>query len=101
MRGQIMSRFRVVTAMSSVLGLAVTIVALGAAPAGAKVFDKEHFHDSFVSDPYDCDGIPAIDAGEVNVNITAVQRASSPFPYFREHFAGTAITTNTDTGGTF
>lgn len=67
----------------------------------AKVFDKQHFHDSFVSDPYDCDGIPAVDSGEVDVHFTAVQRGSSPFPAFREHFAGIVVTTNTDTGGTF
>jgi len=96
-----MSRFRVATAMSSLLGLVATIAAIAAAPAEATVFDKEHFHDSFVSDPYDCDGTPAIDSGEVDVNITAVLRASSPFPYFREHFSGTGVTTNTETGGTF
>jgi hypothetical protein len=96
-----MTRFRVVTAMSAVLGLAATIAVVAAGPAQAKVFAKEHFHDSFVSDPYDCDGTPAIDSGEVDVHSTAVLRASSPFPYFREHFAGTVVTTNTDTGGTF
>jgi len=87
--------------MSSLLGLVATIAAIAAAPAEATVFDKEHFHDSFVSDPYDCDGTPAIDSGEVDVNITAVLRASSPFPYFREHFSGTGVTTTTETGGTF
>jgi len=87
--------------MSAVLGLAATIAVVAAGPAQAKVFAKEHFHDSFVSDPYDCAGTPAIDSGEVDVHSTAVLRASSPFPYFREHFAGTVVTTNTDTGGTF
>ena len=101
-----MTRIRRVTANLAVRGLAATIAAVAAAavttvPANAKVFDKEHFHDSSVSDPYDCDGTPAVDSNEVNVHITAVLRGSSPFPAFREHFSGTAVTTNTDTGGTF
>jgi hypothetical protein len=112
-----MTRFRVVTVISAVLGgvalsmrtaavLAATIAAIAAAavtavPADAQVFDKEHFHDSFVSDVYDCDGTPAVDSGEVDGHLTAVQRGSSPFPYFREHFSGTVVTTNTDTGGTY
>jgi hypothetical protein len=93
-----------VTAISAVLGLAATIAAVAVAaaavtavPAGAQVFDKEHFHDSSVSDVYDCDGTPAVDSGEVDGHLTAVQRGSSPFPYFREHFSGTVVTTNTDT----
>lgn len=98
-----MTRSRVVTAISPVLALAATFAAVAATavPATAQVFDKERFHDSSVSDPYDCDGIPAVDSAEVDIHITAVLRASSPFPAFREHFAGTAVTTNTDTGGTF
>jgi len=101
-----MTRIRRVTANLAVRGLAATIAAVAAAavttvPANAKVFDKEHFHDSSVSDPYDCDGIPAVDSSEVDVHLTAVLRGSSPFPAFREHFSGTAVTTNTDTGGTF
>jgi hypothetical protein len=80
---------------------ALVAIAVGAGTADAKVFDKEHFHESFVSDPYDCEGVPAVDSGEVDVHITAVLRGSSPFPAFREHFAGTVVTTNTDTGGTF
>ena len=89
--------------MSLVLTLVGTIaaVALTAGPANAQVFDKDHFHDSYVSDPYDCDGIPAVDSGEVDVHFTAVQRGSSPFPYYREHVSGTGVTTNTETGGTY
>ena len=101
-----MTRIRRVTANLAVRGLAATIAAVAAAavttvPANAKVFDKEHFHDSSVSDPYDCDGIPAVDSSEVDVHLTAVLRGSSPFPAFREHFSGTAVTTNLNTGGTF
>jgi hypothetical protein len=81
--------------------VAGVVVAVGAGTAEAKVFDKAHFHDSFVSDPYDCDGTPAIDSGEADVHLTAVRRGSSPFPYFREHLSGTGVTTNTATGGTF
>ena len=56
-----MTRIRRVTANLAVRGLAAAIAAVAAAavttvPANAKVFDKEHFHDSSVSDPYDCDG---------------------------------------------
>jgi hypothetical protein len=79
--------------------LAGAVVAVGT-PAQATVFDKEHFHESLVSDPYDCDGIPAVDAIESDINITAVLRGSSAFPAFREHFAGTVVTTNTATGRT-
>ena len=101
-----MTRIRRLTANLAVRGLAATIAAVAAAavttvPANAKVFDKEHFHDSSVSDPYDCDGIPAVDSNEVDVHLTAVLRGSSPFPAFREHFSGTAVTTNLNTGGTF
>ena len=101
-----MTRVRRATAYSAVLVLAATIAVVAAAavttvPANATVFDKEHFHDSSVSDPYDCDGTPAVDSNEVDIHITAVLRGSSPFPAFREHFSGTAVTTNLDTGGTF
>jgi hypothetical protein len=80
--------------------VAGVVVAVGASTAHAKIFDKEHFHQSSVSDPYDCDGTPAVDSIEVDIHITAVVRGSSPFPVFREHFAGTVVTTNTDTGRT-
>ena len=101
-----MARLRRVRARPAVLGLAAALAAVAAAavtaiPANAKVFDKQHFHESFVSDPYDCEGISAVDSSEVDVHFTAVLRGSSPFPAFREHFAGTVVTTNTDTGGTF
>jgi hypothetical protein len=95
-----MTRFRVVTAISATIA-AVAAAAVMAVPANAKVFDKEHFHESFDSDPYDCDGTPAVDSGGADVHLTAVLRGSSPFPYFREHFSGTGVTTNLDTGGTF
>ena len=100
-----MTRVRCVTAYLAVLGLAATVAVVAAAvttvPANATVFDKQHFHDSFVSDPYDCDGTPAVDSSEVDIHLTAVLRGSSPFPAFREHFSGTAVTTNLNTGGTF
>ena len=94
------------TAVLAVKGAVLTATALAcvtalAAPAEAKLFGSEHFHDSFVSDPYDCDGIPAIDSFEADGHWTAVARGSSQFPFFREHVSGIATTTNTDTGGTF
>lgn len=101
-----MTRIRRVTAHLSVLGLAAAIAAVAAGavtavPAGGQVFSHEHFHISAVSDPYDCEGIPAVDSTEVDILGTGVLRGSSPFPYFREHDAGTTVTTNLDTGGTY
>ena len=79
-----------------------TVVAVLAGPsADAKVVGKEHFTDSFTSDVYDCDGIPAQDSGTVRGNLTVVQRGSGAFPYFNEHVAGSVVTTNLSTGGTF
>jgi hypothetical protein len=98
-----MTRHRHVTADPAVLGLAAAFAAVvatvvTAAPARAQVFDKEHIHESFVSDPYDCEGISAVDSVDRDILITAVLRGSSPFPAFREHFAGTVVTTNTRLG---
>jgi hypothetical protein len=80
---------------------ALVTIAIGVGTADAKIAEKQHFHDSSVSDVYDCDGTPAIDSTEVNIHFTAVLRGSRPFAVFREHFAGTMVTTNIDTGGTF
>lgn len=99
-----MTRLRVPTAIAATLGLATTFATaagITAVPAYAQITDKEHFHDSYVSDVYDCEGIPAVDSLERDVHITAVLHGSTPFPYFREHFSGTVVTTNTQTGGTF
>jgi hypothetical protein len=96
-----MIKIRVATVVSAVLGLATATAAFAAVPANAKVVDKEHFHDSFVSDPYDCEGVTAVDSVEVAISITAVQRGPHLFPYFRQHAAGSVVTTNTATGGTF
>src|SRR5215208_5233395 len=81
----IMTRFRIVTAISA----SFAAVAAAAIPAHAQVFDKQRFHDSYVSDVYDCEGIQAVDTSEVDVHFTAVLHGSIPFPYFREHFSGT------------
>jgi hypothetical protein len=84
-----------------IAGLAVIGSVLASTPATAKPIDKGHFHDVFTSDVYDCDGTPAQDAVDVDVNFTFNQRGSSPFPYYRESVHGTVVTTNLDTGGTF
>ena len=67
----------------------------------AQPIDKGHFHDVFTDDPYDCDGLPAQDSGDISGNFVLNQRGSSPFPYYRESVHGTFVTTNLLTGGTF
>src|SRR5689334_14186004 len=93
------------TATRAVRGLALAGVTVAAvtvsAPADARLFARERFHDSSVSDPYDCDGTPAIDSVNVRGQGRAVLRGSSPYPFFLEHVSGTSTTTNTATGGTF
>lgn len=98
-----MTRLHGATACAALLGLTSTIAAAAATapPANAAVVDQQRFHDSYISDPYDCEGITAVDSAEVDVHFTAVLQGSRPFPAFREHFAGTVVTTNLDTGGTF
>lgn len=92
---------------SAVLGAALTLSALTAAAAltapaaSAQSFTHEHFTDVVDPTPYDCEGTPASDSGTVKVVASANVRGSSPFPYFHEHFNGTVVTTNLDTGGTF
>jgi hypothetical protein len=87
--------------VSLIAGLAVAGTVLASTPATAQPIDKGHFHDVFTGDVYDCDGIPAQDAGDVSGNFLGNQRGSSPFPYFRESLHGTVVTTNLETGGTF
>lgn len=93
--------------LAALLSVTATVAATAAlltplsGTATATVVGKEHFTDSFTSDVYDCDGIPAQDSGTVRGNLTVVQRGSGEFPYFREHVSGTVLTTNLDTGGTF
>jgi hypothetical protein len=79
---------------------ALVAAATVAVPANAQSFVHERFTDS-ISEDYSCDGIPAHDEGTVDVVVNANVRGSSPFPYFREHFSGTVVTTNLLTGGTF
>ena len=92
---------------SVVLGAALTLTALTAAAAlvspaaSAQSFTHEHFTAAIDPKPYDSDGTPTSDSGTVKVVADANVRGSSPFPYFREHFNGTVVTTNLDTGGTF
>jgi hypothetical protein len=69
--------------------------------ANAAPLDKGHFDDVFTSDDYDCDGTPARDAGDLHINFLFNQRGSSAFPYYRESFRGSFVTTNLNTGGTF
>ncbi len=82
-------------------GLAIAGIMLSSTPASARPIEKEHFHDVFTSDVYDCDGTPAQDSGDVSGNFVFNQRGSSPFPYARESVRGTVVTTNLETGGTF
>ena len=83
-----------------IAGLIIAGAALAGAPATARPIDKGHFHDVFTNDPYDCDGTPAQDSGDVSGNFVFNQRGSSPFPYYRESVHGTVVTTNLETGGT-
>jgi hypothetical protein len=88
----------------SVLLIALLVIAgavLAGAPATAQPIDKGHFHDVFTGDPYDCNGTPAQDSGDVSGNFVFNQRGSSPFPYYGESVHGTVVTTNLKTGGTF
>jgi len=84
-----------------IVGLVILGSVLAGAPATAKPIDKGHFHDVFTGDPYDCDGIPAQDSGDVSGNFVFNQRGSSAFPYYRESIHGTVVTTNLETGGTY
>jgi hypothetical protein len=84
-----------------IAGLAVAGTMLAATPAGAQPIDKGRFHDSFTSDVYDCDGIPAQDHVDASVNFLLNLRGSSAFPYYRESVHATVVTTNLNTGGTF
>jgi len=84
-----------------IAGLIIAGAALAGAPATARPIDKGHFHDVFTNDPYDCDGTPAQDSGDVSGNFVFNQRGSSPFPYYGESVHGTVVTTNLDTGGTY
>jgi hypothetical protein len=84
-----------------IVGLAIAGTVLASTPATARPIDKGHFHDVFTNDPYDCDGTPAQDSGDVSGNFLFNQRGSSPFPYYRESVRGTVVTTNLENGGTY
>ena len=84
-----------------IAGLVTAAAALAGAPATAQPIDKGHFHDVFTGDPYDCNGTPARDSGDVSGNFVFNQRGSSPFPYYGESVRGTVVTTNLKTGGTY
>jgi hypothetical protein len=75
-------------------GLAITSTVLASTPASARPIDKGHFHDEFTSDPYSCNGTPAMDTGDVSGNFVFNQRGSSAFPYYRESVHGTVSTMN-------
>ena len=81
-------------------GLIVAAMAF-ASTLSAKPIDKGHFHDSSVSPVYDCEGTPAQDSNDVDVNFVFNQRGSSPFPYYKQNAHGTVTTTNLSTGGTY
>jgi len=84
-----------------IAGLTVAGTFVAGMPASARPIEKDHFHDVFTSDVYDCDGILAQDSGDVSGNFLFNQRGSSPFPYARASVHGTVVTTNLETGGTF
>jgi hypothetical protein len=84
-----------------IAGLAIAGLVGTGTSAVARPIDKGHFHDVFTDDPYDCDGLPAQDSGDISGNFVLNQRGSSPFPYYRESVHGTFVTTNLLTGGTF
>jgi hypothetical protein len=83
-----------------VTAIAVAGSLVTSSPAAAKPLEKDHFHDDFLGEVYDCDGIPAQDDVDVSGNFLFNLRGSSPFPYARESVHGTVVTTNLDTGGT-
>src|SRR5690348_4962863 len=84
-----------------IAGLAVAGMVFAGTPAGAAPIDKGHFHDVFVDDRFDCNGIQAQDSVDVSGNFVLNQRGSSPFPFYRESVHGTVVTTNLKTHGTF
>jgi hypothetical protein len=84
-----------------IAGLAIAGLVGTGTSAVAQPIDKGHFHDVFTDDPYDCDGLPAQDSGDISGNFVLNQRGSSPFPYYRESVRGTFVTTNLLTQGTF
>ena len=77
-----------------IAGLAIAGLVGTGTSAVAQPIDKGHFHDVFTDDPYDCDGLPAQDSGDISGNFVFNQRGSSPFPYYRESVRGTFVTTN-------
>ena len=89
------------TALAVTASAATVAALLTGAPAIARPIDSGHATDTFESDVYDCDGIPARDTGTAHINFTFNQRGSSPFPYYRESVRFTGVTTNLTTGGTF
>jgi hypothetical protein len=89
--------------LAPLAALVLAGAALVSTPSAQAAASHERFTDTFVSDPYDCDGTPAQDAGTVHVVVTETQRgtAKHPFPYFTESDHGTVVTTNLETGRTF
>ena len=84
-----------------IAGLAIAGTVLAVAPATAQPIDKGHFHDVFTDPPFDCDGTPAQQSGDISGNFLFNQRGSSDFPYYRESVHGSVVFTNLDTGGTY
>jgi hypothetical protein len=89
---------RALAAVASV----VLAAAVTAAPASAASVEHHNVFDTFGSDVYDCDGIPAQDTYDTHMVVSATQRGGTghPFPYYQELGQGTVVTTNLATGGT-
>jgi hypothetical protein len=86
--------------LAPLAALTLAAAALVSAPSAHAAASHEKFTDTFVGDPYDCEGTPAQDSGTVHVVLTVTQRGSSAFPYFTESDHGTVTTTNLETGRT-
>jgi hypothetical protein len=90
-----------IASAAAALVAAATVAAPFAGPAAAKPIDSGHTHDVFDSDPYDCEGTPAIDHLDIHTNFRFNLRGSDAFPYYGESVHGSVVTTNLSTGGTF
>ena len=82
-------------------GIAAAASLVASTPATADPIYQGHFHDVFTNAPYDCEGTPAQNSGDVYGNFDWNLRGSSPFPFYRESTNGTLVMTNLKTGGTF
>jgi hypothetical protein len=99
--GGITVRRSVIAGALLTAGIAAAASLVASTPATADPIYQGHFHDVFTNAPYDCEGTPAQNSGDVYGNFDWNLRGSSPFPFYRESTNGTLVMTNLNTGGTF